>query len=297
MKRARIALALGIIAISIFPILVRMAFASPMVLAFYRMGVATVLLWGYVLYTKKFQRISIVYLFLSILCGFIFASDVLVWNISIQESTATQATLLTNLSPIWVGLFSLLLLKTKPSSNFWLGVFVALLGLVILLGSDMILSLSFDRAFGFAILSGILYAFYFLLSKYILEKTTVLVFFTLSTTASAVYLLTLCLFYDEKLKGYDTNTWVVFLVLGAICQVLAWLLISYATKYMRATRLSVSMLGQAIITAILATLFLKEDLTFSMVVGGCIILLGIRITFLPKFLLTNNRLYHLARNR
>lgn len=284
MKKARIALAFGIIAISIFPILVRMAFASPLVLAFYRMGIASVILLGYLVLNQGFSKLSLKYILLSVLCGFIFASDVLVWNISIQESTATQATLLTNLSPIWVGLLSLLFLKTKPTFNFWIGVFVALLGLVILLGTDMILSLSFDRAFGFAILSGILYAFYFLISKYTLQEISVLQFFTISTSSSAIYLLVLSFIYNEKLFGYDANTWGVFIILGLICQVLAWFLISYATKHMRPTRLSVSMLGQAIITAILATLFLKEDLTLSMIIGGVIILLGIRITFLSKSL-------------
>jgi hypothetical protein len=33
-------------------------------------------------------------------CGVLFASDVAAWNIAIQESSATQASLLTNLSPL-----------------------------------------------------------------------------------------------------------------------------------------------------------------------------------------------------
>jgi drug/metabolite transporter (DMT)-like permease len=47
------------------------------------------------------------HLLLAVVCGVLFASDVAVWNIAIQESSATQTSLLTNLSPLWVGIISL----------------------------------------------------------------------------------------------------------------------------------------------------------------------------------------------
>jgi drug/metabolite transporter (DMT)-like permease len=51
---------------------------------------------------------------------------------------------------------------------------------------------------------------------------------------------------------------------------------------MRATRVSLSLLSQAVITSILAWLFLEEQITLQMVFGGIILLLGIRITFYDK---------------
>jgi drug/metabolite transporter (DMT)-like permease len=45
-------------------------------------------------------------LILAVLCGVLFASDVAVWNIAIQNSSATQASLLVNLAPLWVGIIS-----------------------------------------------------------------------------------------------------------------------------------------------------------------------------------------------
>ncbi|WP_348814139.1 EamA family transporter, partial [Flavobacterium maritimum] len=55
-----------------------------------------------------------------------------------------------------------------------------------------------------------------------------------------------------------------------------------ATQHMRATRVSLSLLSQAIITAILAWLFLEEKITLQMVFGGIVLLFGIRITFYDK---------------
>jgi drug/metabolite transporter (DMT)-like permease len=51
---------------------------------------------------------------------------------------------------------------------------------------------------------------------------------------------------------------------------------------MRATRVSLSLLSQAVITSILAWLFLEEKITLQMVFGGIILLFGIRITFYDK---------------
>jgi drug/metabolite transporter (DMT)-like permease len=51
----------------------------------------------------------------------LFASDVAVWNIAIQNSSATQASLLVNLAPLWVGIISYVFLNTKPATNFWIG--------------------------------------------------------------------------------------------------------------------------------------------------------------------------------
>jgi len=76
--------------------------------------------------------------------------------------------------------------------------------------------------------------------------------------------------------------WLVLLIQGLVCQLLAWLLISYATKNMRATRVSVSLLGQAVLATLLAWLFLDEKITLQMILGGFFLLFGIRITFYQK---------------
>ena len=66
------------------------------------------------------------------------------------------------------------------------------------------------------------------------------------------------------------------------CEPIAWLLISYATKRMRATRLSLSLLSQVVFASILAWFILDEAITVEKLVGGLLILAGIAITFYEK---------------
>ncbi|MDC8002414.1 DMT family transporter [Aequorivita todarodis] len=286
MTKPRIALVIGIVCISIFPVLVKLETAPPLVSAFYRMAVAGALLLPAALLTGKFKIPSIKMFWLTVVCGIIFALDVAVWNISIQLSTATQATLLTNLSPVWVGLGAFFFLKNKPTSNFWLGTLVALFGMVTLVGFHFFLDLDFDLAFVFAILSGMFYAVYMLVSKYVLYEMEVFPFITLSTVTSAVILACMTYLNNEPFLGYNATGWAVFLTQGLVCQLLAWLLLGYATKHMRATRVSVSLLGQVALTALLAWVFLSEEITWQMLLGGVILLLGIRITFYEKPMLS-----------
>ncbi len=286
MTKPRIALIMGIIGISIFPILVKLAFALPLISAFYRMGIAAVLLLPYALISGKLRVPSTKMLLLTFVCGTLFALDVAVWNISIQLSTATQATLLTNLSPVWVGIGSFFFLRNKPTTNFWIGTVIAIFGMITLVGFHFFLQLDFDLAFVFAILSGVFYAIYMLVSKYVLYEMEVVPFITISTVTSAIILAGMSFLNNEPFTGYDQTAWLVFLVLGLVCQLMAWLFLGYATKHMRATRVSVSLLGQAVLTAFLAWLFIGEEITWQMILGGIILLFGIYVTFLEKQLLS-----------
>jgi drug/metabolite transporter (DMT)-like permease len=286
--KPRLALAFGILCISIFPILVKIKLTPGLISAFYRMAIAVSLLLPYVLITKKFQLPEKKYLVLAILCGILFASDVAVWNIAIQESSATQASLLTNLSPLWVGIISYVFLKTKPATNFWIGTTVALFGMTMLVGFQFFLKLDFDNAFILAVLSGILYSIYLLVSKKVLSHIDVLSFMVISLLASTVYLALVCVAMKEPFSGFSDVGWLVLLIQAVVCQLMAWLSISYATQHMRPTRISLSLLGQAVLTSILAWLFLDEKITFNMIIGGIILLLGIRTTFYTKTLSIKN---------
>ena len=280
--KPRIALFCGILCISIFPILVKLRLTPGLISAFYRMFFALMLLFPYVLLTKKFKIPTLKFALLAVLCGILFSSDVAVWNIAIQDSSATQASLLTNLSPLWVGIASFLFLKSKPATNFWIGTVVALFGMVTLVGFNFFMEMNFDQAFLFAVLSGILYSIYLLVSKTVLSEVAILSFMTISLFASSIYLAILCYCLNQPFTGFSDAGWFVLVLQAVICQLCAWLSISYATQHMRTTRVSLSLLSQAVITALLAWLFLEEKITLQMILGGIILLFGIRITFYNK---------------
>ena len=282
MTKPRLALFIGILCISIFPVIVRMNLTSGLISAFYRMAIATAIILPFALYKKKLKLENIKMLLPMMVCGILFASDIAVWNISIQNSSATQATLLTNLSPIWVGVFSLLFLSFRPRKSFWLGTLIALTGMTVFVGVDTILNLQLDFAFFLGILSGVLYALYILVSKSVLEKLEVITFITYSMIFSTIFLFVINFVFGEQFFGFSNKAWVSLFVQGIVCQLIAWLLISYSTQKMRATRVSLSLLSQAIFATILAAIFVNEKITGIQMIGSVIILAGIATTFYEK---------------
>ena len=279
MFNSRISLIIGIISISIFPVLVKWAPVSGITSAFYRMFIGFLCLLPFVIINRKFQ-IPAKNLWPSILlCGILFGTDIAVWNLSILYSNATQATLLTNLAPIWVGIGSFLFLADKPDKRFWLGASVALAGMVVLLGLDTFAKMKFDKGFVLAVISGMLYASYMIISKTVLNRIKIVDFIFCSMAVSSVYLLAVCLIMKEPLWGFSSSIWGILAIQGVICQLLGWLTISYAVQKLDAQRVSLSLLSQAVVTGTMAWAFIGETISVRMILGGMIILSGIAITF------------------
>ena len=282
MTKPRLALFLGILCISIFPVIVKMNLTSGLISAFYRMAIATAIILPIAFYKKKLHLENFKILLPMMVCGILFGVDIAVWNISIQNSSATQATLLTNLSPIWVGVFSFVFLSYRPRKSFWLGTVIALIGMIVFVGVETLLEFKLDYAFFLGLLSGVLYALYILTSKNVLAKLEVITFITYSMIFSTICLFLINVYFGENFTGFSNKGWISLLLQGILCQLIAWLLISYATKNMRATRVSLSLLSQAIFATILAAIFVNEKITIVQMIGSVIILVGIATTFYEK---------------
>ena len=279
MINPRISLVIGVLSISIFPVLVKWAPVSGLTSAFYRMFIGFIALLPFVLIKQKLEIPAKSQWLPVIISGIVFGSDIAVWNLSIHYSNATQATLLTNLSPVWVGIGTFLFMPDKPTLRFWLGTVLAILGLVILIGTDTFIQMKFDKGFMLAILSGMLYATYMMISKTALNHLSVVSFMTYSMGVSSAYLLVICLVTDQPLWNFTPVVWSVLAIQGLVCQLLGWLALNYTVKKMDAKRVSLSLLSQSIVTGLIAWIFINEKISLQMIIGGLIILAGIGITF------------------
>ena len=279
MINPRISLVIGVLSISIFPVLVKWAPVSGLTSAFYRMFIGFIALLPFVLIKQKLEIPAKSQWLPVIISGIVFGSDIAVWNLSIHYSNATQATLLTNLSPVWVGIGTFLFMPDKPTLRFWLGTVLAISGLVILIGTDTFIQMKFDKGFMLAILSGMLYATYMMISKTALNHLSVVSFMTYSMGVSSAYLLVICLVTDQPLWNFTPVVWSVLAIQGLVCQLLGWLALNYTVKKMDAKRVSLSLLSQSIVTGLIAWIFINEKISLQMIIGGLIILTGIGITF------------------
>jgi drug/metabolite transporter (DMT)-like permease len=278
----KLSLALGILFISFSPVFVKLADASPIVCAFYRIAFAWVCLLPYCLY-KRNLKMARKDMLLALLGGLVFAGDVAVWNVSIKMISATVSTLLANLAPVWVGLLSYLLYKKTSGWLFWLGTVIAIAGMIVLVGINQVLHLQFSMGIVLAVTASVLYAIYMLLSKDVLKRIATLPFMFYTMLASTVFLLLIAVLLHNELGHFNAKTWWSFAGMGIICQLAGWITINYAISFLESTKVSIALLSQTVTTGILAVVLLNESLEVKEIAGSVIVLAGIALTFLkPK---------------
>jgi drug/metabolite transporter (DMT)-like permease len=277
----KLSLAIGILCISFSPIFVKLAGVSPIGAAFYRVFVAWVCLIPYCIIKKKF-RVDKRQLIVALTAGVVFALDVAIWNISLLKISATVSTLIANLAPVWVGLFSFLILRKRSGILFWIGTVIAIAGMVVLVGYQHILHLQLNTGILLAVLASLFYAAYIMITKTIMSKIDLLSFMFYAMLGASLFLLIVSTAMGNSLVDYSLKVWLCFVGMGLLCQLGGWLTINYAIRYLESTKVSIALLSQTVFAALLAALLLHERLVLNEIVGSVIVLLGIAVTFLKQ---------------
>lgn len=273
---AYLALVAGIFLIGTSAILVKFANLPGIVSGFYRVGIASAVLLPAWFYKNKSVKLPIWdNLKFIVLGGVLFGADIGMWNTSILLTTAAKSTLLANNAPIWVGLGAAFLFKEKLSRKYWTGLAIALLGMIIIVGVDSWRESRFNAGDILAIASSFLYAGVMLSTQKARMRVNTLTFSALYTTTAALTLLPVALLTRQAMSGFSSQTWGALLALGLGPQVIGWMLINYALGHLRASHVSVSLLGQPVVTAILGVIILGEALTSNQIIGGALALTGI----------------------
>ena len=273
---AYLALGIGVLSLGFAAIFVRWANAPGPVTSFYRLAVAVALLaWPFYRRVKARGNLPRQGLLIAVLGGLFFAGDLAFWASGVVLSGATNPTLLLNTAPLWVGLGALILFRERLNATFWTGLLVAMAGALVILGLDSLRALSFGVGALFGLLGGIFHAGYFLTTQRGREKLDALTYFWLAAVSSTLGLLVTSLVLHYPLTGYPASTYLNFLALGLVTQVCGHLSINYALGYLPASIVAPTLLGQPVVTAILAGPLLGEGLSLGQVLGGISVLAGV----------------------
>ena len=271
-----LALVVGTLSLSITAILVRRANAPGPVASFYRMAVAVVLLAGpFYRRVRTRGRLPRQGVRAAMFGGLFFGIDLALWATGVVLSGATNPTLLANTAPLWVGLGALLFFRERHDRAFWAGLLLAMGGAAIILGLDSLRAASLGVGTLLGLLAGVFYGGYFLITQRGRETLDPLTYFWLAAISSALTLLIVNLLLCHPLTGYPASTYLNFLVQGLVTQTLGYLAINYALGYLPASVVSPTMLGQPMITALLAVLLLGEQPSAWQVLGGIAVLAGV----------------------
>jgi len=273
-----IALVVGITALSFSAMFVRWSEAPGPVTGFYRLLISTILLTPlFVRQQKQLEPIDKKYLAFPLLAGIFTAFDFALWNSSLKFTTAANATLLGNTAPLWVALFALFIFREKLRANFWLGLIIALTGAVLVMGSDFLRHPTLGIGDLMACTAAIFYASYQLTTQRGRKHIDPLRYMWLVGLSATLGMFIMNLLLHNSFTGYPTQTWVIFFVTAIVSQMIGYLAITYALGHLPASVVSPTLIGQPVLTTVLAIPLLGEIPTAIQWVGGAIALAGIYI--------------------
>jgi drug/metabolite transporter (DMT)-like permease len=277
-----IAVGVTIVSLGFAAFFVRWANAPAPVFGFYRLGIATLILTPFYLrHTFRTPRppqaapLRWGIVILPILAGLGSALDHFVWNTSLQYTSAANATLLGNTSPLWVALTAWLIFKERTRGIFWLGLALTMGGAVAVLSNDFLQHPILGWGDLLALATGVFYASFFLFSQRSRQHFDTLSHVWICSLSSTLVLLFLSLVTGSALTGYSRTTYLVFLAAALLPQLAGYLAMGYALGHLPASIVSPTMLGQPVLTALLAIPLLGETLQPVQWIGGLVVLAGI----------------------
>ena len=279
----------GVIIIGASPVMIKSAHAPGIVTSFYRMSIGAIgllipFLYGRYRSEEKLSKIGLLYALLGGLC---FGIDMAVWSTGIVKSNATIPTLAANTAPIWAGLGSILIFKDKIEKGFWIGMIVSLSGMVIMLFKEVSQSTGILTGFIHGITAGIFYGMYYLATQKGRKILSTLDFLFISTTTSSIFLVIVMGLLGYNFTGYDQTTNIIFIAYGITVQIGGWWLINYTQGHLKAIVVSSTMLGQPVITALIAFFVLNERHTIYHLIGGVIVITGIYLVHFTRLKSSN----------
>lgn len=288
---------LGVLAMSTAAILIRFSQEGvpSLVIAAYRLTFAALIM---VPFGIKNARMEIRLLSgketgLLILSGLLLAVHFASWISSLEFNTVASSVVFVTTTPLWVALFSPLLLHEKLPGRVFLGMAVALLGGTIIGFSDAcrlaggIFSCTEAGQFfqGKAFLGDLLAligawtaAGYLMIGRKLRQKMSLSGYTLLIYGVAALALIFYVLVTRQPLTGYSPTSYLLMVLLAVIPQLMGHSTFNWALKHLSAAYVSIALLAEPVSSTIMAYFLLSETPSVLKLGGAVFILVGIAIS-------------------
>jgi len=271
-----ISLITGILALSLTAMFIRWADAPATITGFYRLVISSLILLPFFIFnTSKKNRITNKNIIFPLLGGLFTAFDFAFWNSAVFYTTASNATLLGNTAPLWVALVTLFIFRKRLPKGFWIGLVLTLSGAALVLSSDFIIHPRLGLGDLMALVAGLFYAGYLLSTQRGRETLDPLSYMAIMVISASLITFVINILLGVPFIGYSQQSWLFFLLLAIVSQIFGYMSISYALGHLPASVIAPSMIGQPILTTVLAIPLLGELPQPVQLVGGIIALTGI----------------------
>lgn len=274
-------LILGVFALSTSAIFVKLADAPSSITAFYRLFFAALILFPLLLFKKENWKellsLSRKQFGLGLLSGLLLAIHYVLWFESLNYTSVASSTVIVTLQPLFSFIGGHFFFKERFRKGAIASCFVSLIGCFIIGWGDF--EVSYQALLGDVlafIAAGVITA-YFFIGQHMRKKLSVIPYSILGYSSSAFFLAMYAFSQHVSFINYPLYTWKSFMGLALIATIFGQMVFNWLLKWLSTSTISMSILGEAVGTCILAYFILGEAITLQQGVGITITLIGLTL--------------------
>lgn len=276
---------------SIFIRLAQMDGAPSLVIATLRISFATLMIAPIALtrHMDAIKRFTRTEFLLGVASGIFLAAHFATWITSLEYTSVASSVVFVATGPLWVALLSPMLLKEHISRVAIAGLGLAVLGGVIIGLADVCIwngsltcqslqdALQGRAMWGnfLALMGAWAVTGYLIIGRKLRAGTSLVPYIFLVYGMAAIALIIIMFVSGNTPLGYQPSTYGWIFLLAAIPQLIGHTTYNWALKYLNATLVAVTVLGEPVGSAILAFFILNETPSLITMAGGALILVGI----------------------
>ena len=267
----------GVAALSMSAIFVKLANAPALIVAFYRLLFSFIIILPIVLIKnfKELININKKDLLLSLMAGIALSLHYSMWFQSLKYTSVASSTVIVTLQPLFSIIAGYFIFKERYTKLAILGFIIAIIGSIIIGWGDF--KISSYALFGdiLAFISAGLMSANFVLGQYVRKRLSAITYTALTYFSASILSFFIAIISDTNFIGYPFYTWINILGLTLISTMLGHVIFMWLLKWFSASVVSMTILGEAVGACILGYFILNETISINQIIGIIIILFGI----------------------
>ena len=269
-------LVLGVLGVGTSGPIIAATRAPALAIAFWRNVLGTAVLAPYALlrHRAELRSLSRAQWLLALGAGFCLGLHFSTWTPSLTMTSVASATAFAATQPIFAALIARLR-GEHVARRAWLGILVAVLGAAELSGVDLSASLHAFLGDLLALTAAVLAAVYMTLGSKVRQTVSLTPYTSVCYATAAATIAVVATICDEHLLGFGSDAWLKILALTAGAQLMGHTMFNRALKTTSATVVSVVILLEVPIAALLAAVWLGQIPSVWALPGALLILAGL----------------------
>jgi len=268
---------LGVVGVSISAPLIRLSTAPSMVLVFYRVTLAALLLFPAILLhgSPELRSIGRKDLALCLISGLFLGLHFSCYFEALRYTSIASAVALVDTEVFFVAFMMLFLFRERIPSRAWIGIVTTFAGSVVIALADAGSGVNVLLGDLIALAGAACMAVYTMIGKACRQRITTTVYTFLVYLSAGITVLIILLCSGLPVVGYERINWFTALGMAVFCTLLGHSVFSWGLKYESAAFIATAKLLEPVFAGFLGVLLFREIPRPPVIIGGCVVVLGL----------------------